>query len=191
LNERKAFREFEDERERMSADPSKTTSDLKPQIFNYVVAKENGLEMERTNVVSLDKHINLTTYYRDGQNWSCLDVYHATPEGVYRVDFLMDPGRVYDVANTFVTVQFYSNELLMENGIDMSKSHPFSVYGKNITPLTLTHTNVGFLSRQQMEQFMSQIPQISMKDFYEQLEAQEKAKKEQEQQEENETTISL
>ena len=53
-------------------------SDLKPEIFNYHTLNErNELTMERTDVVTLNQHADLTTYYKEGKNWSSLKVYES------------------------------------------------------------------------------------------------------------------
>ena len=154
-------------------------SDLKPEIFNYHTLNErNELTMERTDVVTLNQHADLTTYYKEGKNWSSLKVYESSPEGIYEVDLFMNPNEFYAEGNTSVSVRFYSNEYLKEKNIDVEKLHPIDIYGKNIPAQLLLETNMGYLTREQMEQLTAQACHMGMKAFYAQLYAQEQAKKE-------------
>ena len=178
--EREAYQEIKDANEKAKSELSTVPQEIKPKLFNYHAIGSSGTEMERTDIITATQDINMTTYYRNNETWASLKINELSPEGIYEMDLFFPSSRYGEPENVSVSIKFYPNERLSENGIDVSNYHPFQKYGKNIVATKLISTKMDYMSKEQIEQFVGQITHADIKTFCQQLQLQEQERKRQE-----------
>ena len=167
-------------------DSVKPGDELKPQVFKYISRDENGkIDLDRTCVVSSNQYAEISTYFKNGTEWSTIKVAETVPEGVMFADFSLPAGAVPGVHGIgAVSFSLASNEAITEQGLEAGKIHPGKCCSFNFPKIHLIGTEFAPLSEEILKERVSAIPSMGVKNYYNQvLERLENMKKEQEAQE--------
>ena len=164
----------------------KPGDELNPQVFKYFSRDENGkIYLDRACVVSDNQYSEISTYFKDGMEWSTIKVAETVPEGVMIVNFGISQGNIYWI-HGISTVDFslVSNETIAEQGFEVGKIHPGKCCSSNFQNIPLIKTELAHSSEEELKERISASPSMGVKNFYNQeLERLENIRKEQEAQE--------
>lgn len=164
----------------------KPGDELNPQVFKYFSRDENGkIYLDRACVVSDNQYSEISTYFKDGMEWSTIKVAETVPEGVMIVNFGISQGNISGI-HGISTVDFslVSNETITEQGFEVGKIHPGKCCSSNFQNIPLIETELAHSSEEELKERISAIPSMGVKNFYNQeLERLENIRKEQEAQE--------
>lgn len=171
-------------------DSVKPGDELKPQVFKYISRDENGkIDLDRTCVVSGNQYAEISTYFKNGkewsEEWSTIKVAETVPEGVMIVNLSLPAGPVSGIHGIgAVSFSLASNETITEQGLEAGKIHPGKCCSFNFPRIHLIGTEFAPSSEEELKERVSAIPSMGVKNYYNQvLERLENMKKEQEAQE--------
>lgn len=143
-----------------------SSDDKTPKVFNYYGDGEQAFE--RTNVVCENKYVSLTTYFKDGKEWSSLDVKELTPNGIIHCVVFVPSGSYVKNGDVNVSISFCSNNELESNGIDVDNLHPMNCQG-SLIKTTLLNENLGYMGQDSLNQFVCQVCNLGLQDFYSEM----------------------
>lgn len=148
----------------------KIGDELRPQVYNYFIYNNSGKYLEKTCIVSTNSYSEVSTYYKDGKQYSTIEISQKVPQGILIADFLLPEDIIHGYhGETIVNFSLITNETISKKGYKVEKIHPGRCHCSNTPRINLLKAQLTYSSKQELLNVVNSIPRVGADNLYNQL----------------------